>query len=187
MVGALALWEAESFSRYNDHELSCTVRLFACCRMVLTTEKGKYAQVSISYDAAQPSPEMLAGTADPTRSPRPDLTLRVGATHIRLEAKLLGGSRKLARLYVSKGMARFLDGRYGEVGVPGVMIGYLLAGEPSTVVDWVNSALGTELNRLPIELLVPQESQHPKLLVHYSHHDPAIRLIHHMVDLRRGS
>ncbi len=184
IFGAVILWQRDSFSRFKDNELSCTIRLYACCRQVLSNERSKYAQVDISYEAAQPSEDMLAGLADPLRTPRPDLTLKIGVTQIRLEAKLLGEEKRLASLYVTQGMARFLDGRYGQPNVPGVMIAYLLSGDPPTVVDRINSALTSHLKCVPTESLVPQESAHSLVFVHHSQHTAGIRLIHKMIDLR---
>jgi hypothetical protein len=182
---ALEIWESEGFSRFDDHEISCTVRLFASCRKVLVAEKRKFAQMSIYYDAAQPSDDMLTGKADPHRSARPDLTVTIGVSQLRLEAKLLTRRRTMARLYVSQGMARFLDGRYGSRGLPGVMIGYVLSGRPSELVAWINVALETELSRERDEVLVARGMAHPRMMTHDSLHEPDIRIVHHMIDLRQ--
>lgn len=184
ICGAVALWHRESFSRFKDDELSCTIRLYAFCRQVVSSDRDKYSQVNVFYEAAQPSNDMLAGLANPLRTPRPDLTLRIGVTQIRLEAKLLGKDRRLARLYVTQGMARFLDGRYGQQGVPGVMIAYLLNGDPLAAVDWINSSLVVSLGRESAESLVPHKSDHTRVFVHQSRHAIGIRLIHKMIDLR---
>ncbi|WP_143227395.1 hypothetical protein [Actinomadura mexicana] len=181
--GAATLWQKESFSSYNHHERSCTVRLYAFCRQVILAERYKYAQVKLYYEAAQPSQEMLDGLADPLAAPIPDLTLEVGGVEIRLEAKVLRGDRSFARLYVTQGMARFLDGRYGQPGVPGLMVGYLQSGDVPVLVDWINSAL-VSLARNPQESLTSQASTHPRVFVHHSQHAPDSRLIHKWIDLR---
>ena len=181
---AVVLWSGEDYSRFGDLEQHCTVRFQYFCNRAISTNEDTYGQMAVLYDAAQPTAGMLAGTEDPARMPRPDLTVIVGCTKLQVEAKRLRANGQLPRLYVTEGMQRFLDGRYGSQGIPGIMIGYLLDGSLFTIVRKINLAISNDLHRGSAEHLVSQATSCDKIFAHESRHPSQVRLLHRMIDLR---
>lgn len=41
LIEAVDAWRAAGFSRFDDGEVSCTVRLYACCRVVLAASPAR--------------------------------------------------------------------------------------------------------------------------------------------------
>ena len=125
VVSGIAMWRAENFTRYNDDEVCCTVRIHGCCQRFLEQNEGAWAQFRMHYETGQPTPEMLRGEAHPKRAPEPDLTISVGLEDFLVEAKKLGLQNSLPSNYVRRGMCRFIDGKYRTSASLGMMLGYL--------------------------------------------------------------
>lgn len=78
--------------------------------------------------------------------------------HALVECKRVSGTRgELCRLYVFRGIDRFVSGKYARYHSVGFMIGYLLEGSVPSAVERINECLRGELR--PAEALVPFEAQ----------------------------
>jgi hypothetical protein len=181
---AVALWSRESFSSFDMLEPALTVRLYHFCLHVIDSNQRFYAQVDVVYESSQPTAAMLAGESNPANAPRPDLTIIMGRTKVRVEAKRLRLSESLPRKYVKEGMARFRDERYGRPGDPGVMVGYVLSGDISRIVQKINDVISSEWVHGDEEHLGPSTVLGVNLQLHKSAHPPSLNLLHHIIDLR---
>ncbi len=146
LIEGTALWEREGFSRWDDGELACTVRLFDCCdRVAHASSRGWAALVRIQYDGAQPTPGMRRGLEDPRRARRPDLIVFLGSDSILLEAKKLHLGDNLPSLYVREGMQRFIFRHYSSsIRNEGAMVGYILRDAPLDVIAAVNAVIESD-------------------------------------------
>lgn len=182
---ASSLWEAEGFNRFNDGEVACTARLFDCCDRVIHSDDVTFPQVHVQYDGPQLTMSMRAGSGDPARTPRPDMTIRFGSAALRVEAKRLMLIDQLPRKYVREGMFRFLDGRYSSTPPhPGVMVGYILRDPPPAVVAAVNTVISTESGLGAQHLLGPATVTAGPLSRHRSSHAPGPEIVHFLLDIR---
>lgn len=181
---AVVLWSRDSFSSFDGLEPALTVRLFHFCLRAIEADHRFYAQVDVMYESSQPTAAMLAGKSDPTRAPRPDMTIIMGRTKVRVEAKRLKLSGSLPREYVKEGMARFREERYGRQGDPGVMVGYILSGDISAIVRKINNVISSEWAHGDGEHLGPPTVLGINLQLHKSAHPPSLKLFHHIIDLR---
>lgn len=158
LIESIASWAAKGFDRYNEHEISFTVRLYSSMLEVKAANRGEMLMLHPQYDGPLPTSDMLLGLADVAKSPRPDLTIRCGEASIHIEAKRLTPTGGLPDDYVSDGMMRFLDGRYISPGVGlALMFGYILNGEPSECYDAVNSVIRTDPRLGPAEITKVRE------------------------------
>ncbi|MGH3908318.1 MAG: hypothetical protein ACRDTE_29660 [Pseudonocardiaceae bacterium] len=181
---AVVLWSKESFESFNQLEAALTVRLFGFCLRVIDADQKTFSQVDAVYESSQPTAAMLSGKSDPTKAPRPDMTIMMGRTKVRVEAKRLKPSGSLPRKYVKEGMLRFRDERYGLPGEPGVMIGYIISGDIPVIVRKINDVISSEWVHGDGEHLGPPTILGVNLQLHKSVHPPSLKLLHHMIDLR---
>ncbi|MGH3720955.1 MAG: hypothetical protein ACRDRI_19325 [Pseudonocardiaceae bacterium] len=186
LVSGASLWRDEQYHRWNEHELSCSVRLFYFCDRVLQENQDAWPLVRIEYDSAQPTRKMLSGDEDPSRAPRPDFTILFGDAKIRIEAKRLRPSGGFPALYVRHGMARFIDGRYSSTPPhPGVMIGYVEDGDPEAIVNQINSVVRAETTFGQTHVLSPLgDPMAAFVLPFHSVHGNGLRLLHFEVNLQ---
>lgn len=180
---AVVLW-LEEFHSFNRLEHALNVRLFGLCLRVIDADRRFYKQVDMVYESSQPNAAMLAGESDPTKAPRPDMTVIMGRTKVRVEAKRLKLSESLPREYVREGMARFRDERYGRRSDPGVMIGYVLSGNIAEIIRKINGVISSMWPEGDGEHLGPPAVLGVNLQLYKSVHPPSLKLLHHMIDLR---
>lgn len=184
-IEAIELWESEDFSRYSNGELSCTIRLYDCFDRLLRSEPRRFPMMRIQYDGPCPTREMREGREDPSRSPRPDLTVFVGNAAVHVEAKRLHLDDGLPALYVSEGMMRFIENKYSaSLLIPGVMIGYVLRGDPLDVISSINAHISADSRMGPSDLVREIESPLWCITLCESVHGGEVRLIHGEIDLR---
>lgn len=186
LVSGASLWREEQYSRWDAHELSCNVRLFYFCDRVLQMDQDYWSLIHIEYDTAQPTREMLLGNQDPSRTPRPDFSVLFGNAKIRIEAKRLRSSGEFPALYVHRGMARFIDGRYVSTPPhPGVMVGYVEDGDPVAIVDQINSVIQKEPTLGLTHVLNSHGiSSASFILSCQSEHGNGLRLLHFEINLQ---
>lgn len=186
LVEAVRLWEAEEFRRYDEGEISCTIRLFDCCDRVVSSAK-KWALVHVQYDGAQPTRATRRGDESPKFSPRPDMNVRFGQVLVDIEAKRLEADGNLPGRYVREGMRRFITGRYpSHSTVGGVMLAYVQHDPPRVGVAAVNRVIEADPDMADSEVLSNSRKLSSRFLIHDSYH-ASIRIVHHVIDLRADS
>lgn len=187
ILGGVELWRLEDFHRFDDGELSFSVRLFYFCDRLIHENQQAWPLIHIEYDAVQPTREMLLGIASPKTAPRPDFCILFGRDKIRVEAKRLRDGDGLPALYVRRGMARFIDGRYrSSPPHPGVMVGYVETGNVDAVVDRINSVLVSEPGYGESHLLRSSrigDEVAACVSTYRSEHGSDLRLHHYEIDL----
>jgi hypothetical protein len=72
LVESITSWATKEFDRYDDHEISFTIRLYALMLEVKASNRGEMLMMHLQYDGPLPTREMLLGLADAGRTPRPD-------------------------------------------------------------------------------------------------------------------
>jgi hypothetical protein len=149
-------------------------------------DQAAWPLVHIEYDAVQPTLQMLLGKEDPSHAPRPDFSVLVGSAKIRVEAKRLRPSGGFPALYVRRGMARFIEGRYVSTRPhPGVMIGYIEEGSPSAIVNQINSVVQSDPTLGLTHLLNPISTSNASFVLScHSTHGNGVRLLHFEIDLQ---
>lgn len=183
LIEAITTWAAKGFDRYNEHEVSFTVRLYSSMLEVKTSNRGEMLMLHPQYDGPLPSKDMLLGLADVAKSPRPDLTIRCGEASIHIEAKRLTPIGGLPDDYVGDGMMRFLDGRYISPGVGlALMLGYIMSGEPSECYEAVNNVICRDPRLGPTEVTKQREIL-GLVSIHVSEHKIG-KITHYAVDVR---
>jgi hypothetical protein len=122
---AVLAWSAAGFSRFDDHETSCTVRVLAYMRELLD-ERRDLMLVPV-IEGVEPSQEQLEGTADFATAKRADLVLYLCgyATRLCVECKRLLRPANY-RDYAEGGVCRFVRGAYAADQSEGAMIGYAM-------------------------------------------------------------
>jgi hypothetical protein len=184
LLEAVQLWSAERFHRYDNNERSHTVRILDCCLRVIDENELDWPQVDIDYDSALLSRDMLCGNADPLRAPIPDMNFRFGSAQIHLEAKRLHLGDKLPSLYVSKGMLRFVDGRYRPHDEPlGAMLGYVTKDPPSRILKAVNAAIVRSSHMDASHKLTKLSIVVPFGEAYESFHGTKFRLLHYWIEI----
>lgn len=182
---AISAWIAESFMRFNDHEVSCTVRLYDWCRRLLHESPERWPSTRVQYDGPKPSADMLAGRADPAAAKRPDLVISIGRVEVHVETKRLGTAGQLPRLYVLEGMMRFIDGRYAwSPGDRGVMVSYNASDAPADTALAVNSVVNAEPRLGSAHQLRPAGKLQARIDRFVSEHGLAYSLNHLAIDMR---
>lgn len=182
---AITAWIAENFLRFNDQEVSCTVRIYDWCRRLLRARPQQWPSMRVQYDGPKPSADMLAGLADPVAAKRPDLVISVGQVEVHVEAKRLALAKQLPRLYVIEGMMRFVGHRYAwDPGDRGMMMSYNVMDAPSATVAAVNSVVSAELSLGPAHQLHPASKPHARIERFVSEHGLPYSLIHFAIDMR---
>jgi hypothetical protein len=185
LLAATLQWLAENYLRFNDHEISCTVRIYDWCRRLLRDTPESWPATRVQYDGPRPNAEMLAGTADPTSARRPDMILSVGQVEVHVEAKRLSASNPLPRLYVTEGMMRFIHGEYAwSPRDRGVMLSYNLTDDPAIGAAAVNNVVHGLPSLGPTHELHPDGHLHARLARFLSDHGLSFVLKHLAVDMR---
>jgi len=135
---AIASWRARGFDSYDSSENSLTVRLYSHCTDALRSS-ANFSLFQVSWEAPQPTSEILEGLAAPATSARPDMYFSVGDRKLQVEAKRLDGTAHLYREYVREGMKRFWESRY--VSDPGLMLAYLSGPSHDDAHAGINAAV----------------------------------------------
>lgn len=183
LSGAVALWTSAAFSRFNDDEVCCTVRLYACALEVAKSQ-SKYALVRVTYDSVVPTPDMLTGNAHPNSSVRPDLLFTIGRLELFVEAKRLAKKSPLPRKYVTDGMSRFTTGYYVQsLGYPAQMLGYVVADDTSSIVAKINVAIA---QHLPNHSKLEFEDVSSAMTTYKTNDAASGPMVHRLLDLHAG-
>lgn len=183
MIESITSWASQNFDRYDEREVSFTVRLYACMREVKEAHRGQMLMIHPDYDGPLPSAKMLQGLADVGETPRPDLTVKCGEATIHIEAKRLMPNKGLPAKYVNEGMMRFVDGRYISSGSGfSLMLGYILNGEPADSYGAVNHVIETH-DRLRPDEIAEEREVIDKLTIYVSTHSFG-EISHYAVDVR---
>ena len=155
VVAGFERWETGGFTRYGDHEDHYTVRLVACMREV---RRDLNMALVPRFQNVEPSDEMLEGREDPARAPRIDMVVSwdvfADDALFSIECKRLAPD-DLARLYVIEGIARFVRGYYGAKDDSGAMVGYIINGTPTAVLERVNGHISSSPGMGPEQVLIP--------------------------------
>ena len=190
IVEGFERWQSGGFERIGDYEDHYTIRLVACMNEI--RRKRNMAFVP-RYQHVEPSDEMLAGNEDPAHAPRIDMVVSwdilTDDAYLSIECKRLAPD-DLARLYVVCGIDRFVRGYYGAKAQSGAMVGYVIRGTPSEVLERVNAWVERAQAMGPRHTLMPAEpigwlttvfgSNHPR-----SSPFQTIRLTHLLFDMSR--
>jgi len=185
LTEAVAAWASERFFTHSERETAFTIRLYAFCERLIIADgrqalaHQRYPQMQVYYDMPQPSLAMLDGLEDPDMTPRPDMTICIGRTMLRVEAKRLKDDTVLPKAYVVSGMDRYIQGRYGGDGRPGIMLGYVLKGKRDGIIARINNAVSTELGRPRSEHLGQRKRLNDHTVRYTSKHAPDLVLRHY--------
>jgi hypothetical protein len=185
LIEAAVLWRTESYSRYGDDELSCTVRMFDCADRVLRANEYRWPLVRVQYDGTQPTRDMRAGLADPKKAPRPDINVFVGSELINVEAKVLKDTSPYPRNYVARGMRRFVTGYYG-VGQSGVgaMLAYVVSGAMVNIAPKVNKVIEGEADFGASATMLEVDRPSAGILIFSSDHGK-VSLHHQVIEISK--
>lgn len=190
VVDGFQRWQEGGFIRFGDHEDHYTVRLVKCMKEIRRERNLPFLP---QYQDVAPSDAMLKGWEDPARAPRIDITvcwdLLTDDAYFSIECKRVALD-DLARLYVTKGIGRFVRGYYGAKAETGGMVGYIIRGTPNAVRQRVNGYVKKASAMGPEQTLIPAESIGWFKDVFVSSHPRAaplktIRLTHLFFDLTR--
>lgn len=188
--GAAGLWASNDYTRFNDDEANCTIQLYRWSDEIVRTTMGLRV-ITITLEWVQPTPGMIAGLENATGSSRPDLKVAIGrAVHLTIECKRLSLSNDHPRRYVTQGIARFVSGEYARTQQRGVMVGYVQADDPGSIVEKVNGVIvGHPLMGSSHQLKEATALTHVNFVYGSDHQRvemPAIQLKHYLMDLRGG-
>ena len=154
VVDGFERWQMGGFKRVGDHEEDYTIRLVACMKEI---RRERNMALVPRYQHVEPSNEMLEGHEDPTHAPHIDITiswdLLTDDAYLSIECKRLAPD-DLARLYVVKGIDRFVQGYYGAKAQTGAMIGYVISGTPNVVRTRVNAQVERAQGMGPRHILI---------------------------------
>ena len=188
VVDGFERWQSGGFERAGNYENHLTVRLVACMNEI---RRERNLSLVPRYQFVEPTDEMLAGRADPDRAPCIDIVVSWGFltedAYVSIECKRLAPDL-LARLYVVRGIDRFVRGYYGSKARVGGMVGYVIRGTPGEVIQRVNAHVAANPTMGPTHTLMPAEAVGPLNTVFESNHErpspfQRIRLTHLIFDV----
>ena len=192
IVDGFERWRVGGFKRFGDHEDHFTVRLVACMKAI---RRERNMALVPRYQHVEPSDGMLEGHEDPAHAPRIDIViswdLLTEDAYLSIECKRLAPD-DLARLYVVKGIDKFVRGYYGAKAQAGAMVGYVISGTISgtsnAVLERVNAQVARASAMGPGHTLTPADSIGWLSTVFASNHPraspfQAIRLTHLFFDM----
>lgn len=183
LIESIGSWAASGFDRYDDREISFSIRIFAWMQATKAANRGELLLMHPQYDGPLPTRAMLLGRADPGATPRPDLTVRCGEAAIHIEAKRLMPVKGLPGKYVNEGMMRFISGRYVSPGVSvALMFGYIMDGSPADCYEAVNNVIRVHPNLGPAEVTQQRESL-DLINIRDSKHNFG-EILHYFIDVR---
>lgn len=189
VVDGFERWRLGGFKRVGDHEDHYTVRLVACMREI---RRERNMALVPRYQHTEPSDEMLQGQEDPAHAPRIDMVIAwdfvEDDAYLSIECKRLAPGT-LARLYVVKGIDRFVRGYYGAKVGTGAMVGYVIRGTPDALLQQINTRVQEAPGMGTSHALVPADPIGWLDNVFASSHArssplQAIRLTHLFFDMR---
>lgn len=184
LVESITSWAANGYDRYNDHEISFTVRLFSWMEKVKAANRAEMVLMHLQYDGPVPTREMLLGLADAAKTPRPDMTVKCGDASIHIEAKRVMPTRGYPAQYVKNGMMRFIDGRYISDGVDlAYMVGYIVQGLTADCYEAINNRIRAHPMLGPAEVTKQREVV-DDVTVYVSEHKTIGEMTHYAIDVR---
>lgn len=137
-------WARKGYPRWDDREGSCAVALVGQLLDLLDRRRATALQPFVSLEAGVWSAEHLAGRADPSGVPRPDVVIWLGLereARMNVECKRLVASDATPRMYVKEGMDRFWTGYYPVDSGVGTMVGFLLDREVTVASLQISEAI----------------------------------------------
>lgn len=188
IVSSLVVWRESGFTRFDDHEINCTVQVYRCALLAQDAD-ASLRVLRIQLEWVQPTPDMLAGATSSSSMRRPDLRIGIGRSAAwTIECKRLKQADGLPNAYVDEGLARFVSGDYGACERFGAMIGYVQAGDPQQIVLSVNERIDGHPLMGAGHRLVEVQQVEMDVSLHLSQHARAgmvpILIEHHHADLR---
>ena len=188
VVDGFERWQSGGFERVGDYENHFTIRLVACMDEI---RRERNMALVPRYQFVEPTDAMLAGKADPDRAPCIDIVVSWGwlieDAYFSIECKRLA-LNDLARLYVVCGIGRFVRAYYGSKVHAGAMVGYVIRGAPSEMLDRINGYVESNAAMGPTHQLTPAAAVTPLNTVYESNHArplplSPIRLTHLFFDM----
>jgi hypothetical protein len=189
LAAAMDAWRNTGYTRYDDREVSCTVRVFAELLTILDEQaRLEGIQIFPEIESVQPTRAQLEGRANFSRARRPDLVLYLGGNRSHrmiVECKRLLGSANASR-YVGDGLMRFVNGDYPADDGRAVMIAYVMTKEIAIRVTEINAAIDAHDDLGPAHRLDGPTAQPPIDDVYNSEHGDARQLVvtHMFLDMR---
>jgi hypothetical protein len=188
LADALDAWRSTGYSRYDDREVSCTVRVFAAMLQILRErEHLELVQIFPQIEGVEVTREQLAGRGDFSRAKRADLVLYLGggySNRICVECKRLYQSANGAR-YADTGILRFERGHYTGDRGKAFMVGYVMTKTVSSRVAEINTAVSSHPELGVSHQLGPAPAVNAIADVQGSvHRDKTLELTHLFMDMR---
>ena len=189
VVDGFERWATCGFNRNSDREDDYTIRLVDCMNEIRRERGIMFYPV---FQHTVPSDAMWKGIENPSRAGRIDIGVLswkklAGEDLYSIECKHLAPKR-LPRLYVTEGIDRFVQGKYGAKARVGAMIGYVAKGAIGDLVRCVNSQVEGVPSMGSDHVLVSANSIEWLSTVFTSKHRrsssfPTIRLTHLFFDM----
>ena len=135
VVDGFKEWERSGFKRFRNREEHYTARLAKCMKDV--NDNSSFRVQPEYHDFTD---EMQEGDEDSRKAPHIDIVIfpyTEQDVFLSIECKRLK-ENDLTRLYVVKGVDRFVTGKYGRTSAVGAMVGYVLEGTPKEIVNRIN-------------------------------------------------
>jgi hypothetical protein len=189
LVGdALNAWRDTGYTRYDDREVSCTVRVLDAMLTILRErEQSELMQIFPQIEGTETTRGQLAGRSDFSKAKRADLVLYLGGCHshrICVECKRLFKSANGSG-YAKNGILRFVRGDYSNEHGKAFMVGYVMSKTVSARVEEINTAVSSLSDLGQQHRLTPAPSVQAITDVHSSVHPPTSLVITHLfVDMR---
>lgn len=188
IADALAEWRATGYTRYDDREVSCTVRVLdAMLRILRAREHVELVQIFPQIEGTETTPDQLAGRSDFSKAKRADLVLYLGGSHshrLCVECKRLYQSANGAE-YTKNGILRFVRGDYTGDRGRAMMVGYVMSKTIPARTAEINAAISSHPDLGQAHRLGPRAPVSAISDAHQSMHKPAgLTLTHLFVDMR---
>ena len=188
VVDGFERWRLGNFERYGDYEDHYTIRLVECMREI---RRERNMAMMPQYQHVEPADAMLKGFENPAHARCIDIVISWSLfnddAYLSIECKRLAPD-DLARRYVVEGIDRFVQGHYGAKARTGAMIGYIISGTPTAVLDRVNVLIEKNSGMGSGHTLIPVDPIRWLNTVFASNHSrsqpfPTIRLTHLFFDM----
>lgn len=184
---ALGRWRDHGFTRYDNLENSCTVRVYSWMLAVLEEwMQGHPVQIIVVPEGFSPTAEQLAGRASVSTAKRPDLVMYLGGNHavrMCIECKRFLGAANASQ-YTENGIMRFVRGFYETDNGRAAMVGYVMTSSIETRIAQVNGAISSHSDLSSADHLEDRGALGPVDHVQGSSHlAGAISLTHLFVDM----
>lgn len=188
LADALDTWRKTGYHRYDDREISCTVRVFSAMLQILRErEHLELIQIFPQIEGMEITSDQLNGRGNFARAKRADLVLYLGGSYskrICIECKRLFRSAN-GREYADNGILRFERRDYVGDSGEAYMVGYVMTKQVSDRIGEINTAISAHPELGPDHRLSPGQAAGAITDVQSSvHRNGMLRLTHLFVDMR---